>query len=131
MSTPSDNPFGRRIEGWRASFRTVDQKTAPGDVPYEAWRQFLKDSAAFLGSDWAVQALGKGWDDYTLFAANRIKPWARIDHAGMLWLAHGQALAEMTEGYVRFAHGLTYSRTEGVDPDELALPWEFGDAGAP
>ena len=117
--------FAERIEGWRARFRALDQHANPLDIPLPAWRTFLRDCSAFLASDWALQALGLGWDEYSLFGANRIKPYARIDHAGLLWLAQGQAMREMRDEYVRFAHGLVYSRHLFIDPDELAMPWEL------
>jgi len=82
-----------RVEKWRELFRAMDHHKAPHPtIPVARWRQFLRDVSGFMRSpdpaqwSWAEVALDVGWDDYTLFALDRQRPWQRLDRMGALWM---------------------------------------------
>ena len=83
-------------------------------MPRRRWAQFLEDARAFRASGFAVQAKALGWTDADLFGCNDIRPFARIDCMGLVWLLNGDRIVALTaEGAVIEAKGgsqLTYQR---------------------
>jgi hypothetical protein len=68
----------------------------PCDIPHTRWATFIDDGGRFLASGWADRAVALGWTALDLFGCDHIKPYARIDRMGLLWLLHGQDLLALT-----------------------------------
>jgi hypothetical protein len=67
-----------------------------GDVPPRRWQQFLADARAFLDSGFAAQATALGWTLIDLFGCDDLRPFARLDKMGLIWLLHGDRLVAIT-----------------------------------
>jgi hypothetical protein len=63
--------------------RWLDPGRPPGDVPPSRWRRFIDDSHAFLESPFHDIARALGWSDLDLFGCDDLRPYARIDKAGL------------------------------------------------
>jgi hypothetical protein len=81
---------------WAESFARLDRARPPDDVPQRRWLQFIGDCGAFLDSGWAAKAVALGWGPLDLFGCDRLKPFARIDRLGLLWLLNGRRLLALT-----------------------------------
>ena len=68
----------------------------PCDIPHTRWATFIDDSGRFLASGWVDRAVALGWTALDFFGCDRIKPYARIDRMGLLWLVHGQDLLALS-----------------------------------
>jgi hypothetical protein len=72
------------------------RRKASDDVPQRRWLQFLDDCGRFLDGGWAARAAALGWGPLDLFGCDRDRPFARIDHMGLLWLLNGRKLVALT-----------------------------------
>jgi hypothetical protein len=125
----------------RARLHQLDPAQNPLDVPLPRWKQFLVDARAFYAED-------PGW---AMLAAEAVKPFARIDRAGLCWLIGGAAIEYLdeTEAKLVFPSGSiqTYPRkgiarmivkavdhmgrptdtwmNPPMDPTGLKAPWEL------
>jgi hypothetical protein len=79
-----------------AALAQLNSGDPPRDIPHARWAQFIDDSLRFLASGWADRAVPLGWTALDLFGCDRVKPWARIDHLGLLWLLNGQCLLALS-----------------------------------
>jgi|KBSMisStandDraft_5_1062788.scaffolds.fasta_scaffold306462_2 hypothetical protein len=128
----------------RARLHQLDPVQNPLDVPLPRWRQFLIDARAFYAEDpgWAMLATDLGWHWWELLGADEVKPFARIDRAGLCWLMGGAVIEELDEqgAVLAFASGAvhTYPRktiervlawsgnlTTPMDPAGLKAPWDL------
>ena len=117
-----------RARGWLAQFNRLDLRRPPGDVPPTAWANFLNDARNFIAAGWLDRAAELGWDVYQLFACDRIKPFARLDQCGLLWLIAGGHVVTMDTAEARVAslYGAEHSvPARDLDPEQVALPWEL------
>jgi hypothetical protein len=74
----------------------LDPARPPSDVPPRRWVRFIDDCGIFLDGGWAAKAAALGWGPLDLFGCNRDRPFARIDHMGLLWLLNGRKLVALT-----------------------------------
>jgi hypothetical protein len=90
--------------------------------------RFIDDCARFLDDGWATRAEALGWGPFDLFGCDRIKPFARLDRAGLLWLINGgKPLALTSDTAAISTHGgggLTFYRRQLETGGVLA--WELG-----
>jgi hypothetical protein len=82
---------------WAEGFARLNPDHPPGDVPPKHWQQFVDDAGRFLDGPFCAVAMALSWGPYDLFGADRARPFARIDPAGLLWLLHGDRLIALTE----------------------------------
>jgi hypothetical protein len=80
---------------WAEGFLRLDAARPPADVPPIRWRRFIDDCGRFLDG-WAATAHALGWNAIDLFGCNDLKPFARVDQAGLLWLLDGNRLIGLT-----------------------------------
>jgi hypothetical protein len=80
---------------WAEGFARLHPDRPPGDVAAKRWLTFIDDCGRFLDGGWADKAAALGWGPLDLFGADCSKPFARIDHAGLLWLLNGDKLIEL------------------------------------
>jgi hypothetical protein len=91
---------------WAEGYAWLDLTRPPGDVPPHQWQTFVDDVGRFLDSGFPAKAAALGWTSFDLFGADREKPFARIDKAGLLWLVNGAKLVALTENTATVeAHG--------------------------
>lgn len=81
---------------WAEGYARFDPDRPPGDVPPQRWLRFVDDVGHFLDGGFAEQAAALGWGPLDLFGADDVRPFARVDRAGLLWLLHGDRLVALT-----------------------------------
>lgn len=112
---------------WAESCTRLDPDRPPGDVPLRRWRQLIADIGDFVDGGWAEKAAVLGWTLGDLVGADRERPFARIDRAGLLWLLNGERLIAICENTAtietRTGARQTYHRKTD-DPDRV-LAWEL------
>ena len=108
----------------------LDPEQAPGDVPLKRWRRFVDDCGRFLDGGWAARAAALGWGPRDLFGCDRARPFARIDHAGLLWLLNGDRLVMLAPDAAvietKSRARLTYRRRP-IAYDRVILVWELDE----
>jgi hypothetical protein len=80
----------------------------------------------FLDDGWVARAEALGWGPFDLFGCNR--PFARTDHAGLLWFLKGGKLLALTAetAKIETVTGCpqSFSRRP-VDVGSVVLVWEL------
>jgi hypothetical protein len=85
------------------------QANPPADVPRERWYQFVDDAGLFLDL-WGCEAERLGWTSADLFGLDPVKPMARYDNMGVLWMLKGEAVLDLTAKSAKLSGGLTFYR---------------------
>jgi hypothetical protein len=86
--------------GGSMTVRRMDAILAIGavqDRPPKRWQRLVDDAGLFLDGPFSAVAAALGWGPLDLFGADRDKPFARVDQAGLLWLLDGNKLVAMSE----------------------------------
>jgi hypothetical protein len=113
---------------WAEGLARLDPNKPPGDAPTRRWQRFIDDCGRFLDSGWASRAAELGWGPLDLFGCNRERPFARIDHMGLLWLVNGGAVVELhrDRAVIKPVSGTrqTYRR-QPVEVGRVVLAWEL------
>jgi hypothetical protein len=119
---------GKAPRAWAEGFARLHPARPPCDVPLRRWQTFIDDCGRFLDGGWAGRAAALGWGPFDLFGADRNKPFARIDHAGLLWLLNGNKLIELDrhKAVIQTVTGALQSyRRRPFAVGEVALAWEL------
>jgi hypothetical protein len=121
--------FGGGVpRSWSEGFARLHPDRPPGDVPLKRWQQFMNDIGRFLDAGWAEKASALGWRPLDLFGCDLERPFARIDHAGLLWLLNGDRLAELDHHRAvierRTGSRQVFRRRPGA-VGEVVLAWEL------
>jgi hypothetical protein len=94
----STNEYDRKISrSWPQARARLDPARPPRDIPATRWLRFIDDCGRFHDEGWATSAEAIGWGSLDLFGCDRIRPFARIDRAGLLWFLDGQKLLALAE----------------------------------
>jgi hypothetical protein len=120
-----DSDFPR---AWAEGFARLHPDCPSGDVPGKRWQQFLDDIGRFLDAGWAEKAAALGWGPLDLFGCDRERPFARIDHAGLLWLLNGDTLVELNRHTAVIERRTTSRQTfrrRPVAVGEIVLTWDL------
>jgi hypothetical protein len=113
---------------WAEGFARLRPERPLADVSPKRWQQFIDDIGRFLDAGWAEKASALGWGPLDLFGCDRERPFARLDHAGLLWLLNGDRLAELD------CHRAVVERSTGsrqvfrrrpLAVGEVVLAWEL------
>ena len=80
---------------WAEALARLDPSKPPRDVPPRRWLRFIDDCGRFLDGGWAARAGVLGWGPLDLFGCDRERPFARVDHLGLLWLLNGSTITEL------------------------------------
>jgi hypothetical protein len=111
---------------WAEALARLDPAQQRADVPVGRWRTFIDDCRRFIDAGWAARAAALGWQPHDLFGCDRLRPFARIDRAGLLWLLCGRkllALASDTAVIETHTGGhQTYYR-RSARTEDLVLAW--------
>jgi hypothetical protein len=119
---------GGALHAWAEGFRRLDLNKPPADVPPKRWLRFIDDCGRFLDGGWGARAAVLGWGPLDLFGCDRERPFARIDHLGLIWLLNGGTVVELrrdlamlkTEGGARQCY-----RRRPVEVGRVVLAWEL------
>jgi hypothetical protein len=87
-------PFG--IDEWQRGVSRLDIDRPLNGVPHCRWQTFVANAARFLAGPFAEPAATLGWTALDLFGCDPDRPFARIDHLGLLWLLGGGRLVALT-----------------------------------
>jgi hypothetical protein len=113
---------------WLAGFARLNPDQPPGDVPPRRWLQFIDDARGFLDSPFCAVAATLGWGPLDLFGCDRERAFARIDHAGLLWLLNGDELIELDRHKAMIETRTRVRQTfrrRPVAVGEVVLAWEI------
>jgi hypothetical protein len=128
--TPALRPLIEASRSWSATLNArLDPNSAPvGDVPPRRWLRFIDDCGRFLDGGWALRAADFGWGPLDLFGCDRERPFARLNHMGLLWLLNGGALVELhrDRAIIETASGVRQSyERRPVEVGRVVLAWEL------
>jgi hypothetical protein len=123
---------GGAPRAWAEALARLDANKPPGDVPPRRWLRFVDDCGRFLDGGWAARAAAFGWGPLDLFGCDRERPFARVDHLGLLWLLNGGCVVELhrdraileTERGARQCY-----RRRPVEVGRVVLAWELSHGG--
>jgi hypothetical protein len=119
---------GGAPRAWAEGFARLDPNNPPGDVPLQRWLRFIDDCGRFLDHGWADKAAALGWGPLDLFGCDRERPFARIDHLGLLWLLDCGTVLELNRDHaiIETLRGArqTYRRRP-VEVGRVVLAWEL------
>jgi hypothetical protein len=121
---------GKIPREWAEGFARLDPDGAPGDVPLRRWQAFIDDIGRFFDDGWADKAAALGWGPLDLFGCDRERPFARIDHAGLLWLLNGDRLVELDRhrAVIETRTGARQTfRRRPLAVGEVVLAWELAE----
>jgi hypothetical protein len=79
---PSDGTA--TLAAWRQGAERLQTLPPPADVPPGRWRQVQQDALQFC-EEWGEKAVALGWSTLDAFGAHKLKPYARLDAAGLVW----------------------------------------------
>jgi hypothetical protein len=112
---------------WAEALARLDPARPPCDISPMRWLRFIDDCGRFLDEGWAHRAESLGWGPLDLFGCDRIKPFARLDRAGLLWFIGGRKLLALTTDMAVISNSsganLTFYRRWHETGDVLA--WEL------
>ena len=113
---------------WAEALARLDPSRPPCDMSPKRWLQFIDDCGRFLDGGWGNRAEDLGWGPLELFGCDRVKPFARLDRAGLLWLLNGGKLVALTAvtATIETISGArqTYRRCR-IEVDAIAPAWEL------
>jgi hypothetical protein len=119
---------GGAPRAWAEGFARLDPNDPPHDVPARGWLRFVDACGRFLDGGWAERAAALGWGPLDLFGCDRERPFARIDHMGLLWLLDGGTVLELHRDHaiIETLGGArqTYPRRP-VEVGRVVLAWEL------
>ena len=117
---------GKIPRAWAEGLAQLDPERPPGDVPVRRWQRFVDDVHLFLDR-WAAHAAALGWGPYELFGSDRDRPFARIDHAGLVWLLNGDRIVMLAEDAATLETRTGARQTCRRKPSEpgQVLAWEL------
>jgi hypothetical protein len=124
---------GKILRSWAEGFARLDPDRPPKDVPPKRWLQFINHIGWFLDSPFCAVAAALGWTAFDLFGADRDRPFARIDYAGLLWLLNGNRLAMLAENTATIETRTGARQTYRLKPSApgRVLAWELVDGEPP
>ena len=121
---------GKLPRSWAEGYARLHPERPPRDVPSKRWQTFVDECGRFLDGGWAKTAASIGWGPLDLFGCDRERPFARVDHAGLLWLVNGDRVVELDRHVAvieRRTGARQIFRRRPVAVGEVALAWEMVD----
>jgi hypothetical protein len=113
---------------WAEGFAQLHPDQPPPNVPPQRWVQFLDDIGQFLDGPFCAAATALGWGPLDLFGCDRDRPFARLDHAGLLWMVKGNRLVALSEhaAIIEMPSGARQTfRRRPISGDHVVLPWDL------
>jgi hypothetical protein len=120
---------GGAPRAWAEGFARLDANKPPANVSPQRWLRFINDCGLFIDGGWAKRAAALGWGPLQLFGCDRTRPFARLDHRGLLWEVNGGKLLELhrDRAIIEIASGdrRCYKRQPVVEVGRVVLAWEL------
>jgi hypothetical protein len=118
---------GGAPRAWAEALALLDPARPPCDIPPKRWLRFIDDCGRFLDDGWATRAKALDWGPLDLFGCDAIKPCARIDRLGLVWLLDGRKLLALSANAAAIATASGGSLTVRRIPNEpgRVLVWEL------
>jgi hypothetical protein len=119
---------GGAPRAWAEALARLDPNRPPNDVPPRRWLRFIDDCGRFLDAGWAARAVAFGWGPLDLFGCDRERPFARVDHLGLLWLLKGGTIIEWSRdrAILQTESGVAQTyRRRPVEVGRVVLAWEL------
>lgn len=119
---------GGAPRAWAEALARLDPTKPPADVPPKRWTRFIDDCGRFLDGGSADRAAALGWGPLNLFGCDRERPFARLDHMGLLWLLNGAAIVELhrDRAIIQTERGARQSyRRRPAEVGRMVLAWEL------
>jgi len=118
---------GGAPRAWAEALAKLDPARPPYDIPPKRWLQFIDDCGRFIDDGWAPCAEALGWTPLDLFGCDRAEPFARINHAGLLWLLNGRRLLALAPDAAAIAtpSGGTLKYRRCPNEPGRVLAWEL------
>ena len=119
---------GGAPRAWAEALARLDPNKPPRDVPPRRWLSFVDDCGCFLDGGWAARAAAFGWGPLDLFGCDRVRPFARVDHLGLLWLLNGASVVELhrDRAILETQRGTRQCyRRRPVEVGRVVLAWEL------
>jgi len=122
---------GNITHAWAEGFARLHPDRPPGDVSRKRWLTFLDDIGRFLDSPFCAVAAALGRGPHDLFACDRDRPFARIDHAALLWLLNFYKVTALTENTATIERRTGARQTYRRKPSgpSRVLAWELPGDG--
>ncbi len=112
---------------WAEGLARLDPSRPPADVPPQRWLLFIGDCGRFA-HEWASRASQLGWTSVAVFGCDPIRPFARLDRAGLLWVVEGRRIIALTTetAAIEISGGkrLSYRRKPYLDSEAVAV-WDL------
>ena len=113
---------------WAEALARLDPNKPPSHISSRRWLRFINDCGRFLDGGWAARAAALGWGPLHLFGCDRKRPFARLDHLGLLWEVNGGKLVELhrDRAVIEIERGdrLCYRR-QPLEVGRVVLAWEL------
>jgi hypothetical protein len=118
---------GKVPRTWAEGFARLHSYQPPVNVGALPWRIFVDDVGRFLDGPFCGIAASLGWGPFDLFGADRDRPFARIDQAGLLWLLNGDRLVALSENEatIETRTGARQTLRRKTSEAGRALAWEL------
>ena len=81
---------------WIAGVAQLTSMAPPGGISTDRWATLVADAAGFFDR-WAAQAARLGWGTLDVFGVNVVRPFERLDGAGLVRLLNGREVVALTE----------------------------------
>lgn len=120
---------GGAPRAWAEGLARLDPARSPGDLSAKRWQRFIDDCGRFLDGGWAARAAAFGWGPLHLFGYDRNRPFARLDHLGLLWQLNGGRIVELhrDRAIIEIKSGARQCyRRRPLEVGRVVLAWEFG-----
>ncbi len=119
----------RTVLNWSEGLISLRSMPAPLDfagIQTPRWGQLLPDADTFLNR-WGDEAATLGWTALDLFGCDRVKPYARVDLAGLVLLLNGRRVVELSAtGAMIEVHGGRYTWfTRRRPTPEQTVVWDW------
>jgi hypothetical protein len=111
---------------WAEGYASLLRAPVPAGVTPSRWQLFIDDVGRFLDR-WARRANELGWDPFDLFGCDAVKPFARIDRQGLLWLLQGSEIGALTENSasIKTPKGVALTYRRKTEEPGRVLAWEL------
>jgi hypothetical protein len=119
---------GGAPRAWAEALARLDPALPPCDTPPKRWLRFIDDCGRFLDDGWAICADALSWGPLDLFGCDRERPFARVDHLGLLWLLNGSAVVELHRDRAiveNKRHVRQCYRRQPVEVGRVVLAWKL------
>ncbi len=118
---------------WAEALARLEPARPRYDIPSKRWLQFIDDCGRFIDGGWATRAAVLGWGPLDLFGCDRERPFARVDHLGLLWLLNAGTVVELNRdrAILETDRGTRQRYRRGpVEVGRVVLAWELSSEAA-